>query len=121
VEIATQRYPLVPAMPSLYTSPAWKAARKAALIRAHFRCQICGINVSKPGASRVDHIQSARTRPDLALTPTNLRVLCVLHDNQAHREKMSTNKTRNAKFSGCDVSGFPLDPQHHWKVSLGTK
>lgn len=102
---------------TLYDTQAWKRARTAALKRAHFRCAICGRNVSKPGSSRVDHIQPVRTRPDLALSPDNLRVLCVLHDNQAHREKGtggSTHTTRDARFSGCDANGLPLDQHHHW-------
>jgi len=101
---------------TLYDTQAWKRARTAALKRAHFRCAICGCNVSKPGSSRVDHIQPVRTRPDLALSADNLRVLCVLHDNQAHREKGTGGTSKNSKFSGCDVRGFPLDPQHHWRA-----
>jgi len=107
-------------MTRLYDTGAWKAARRAALKRAGYRCCVCGASVAHRGASRVDHIQPVRTRPDLALNPANLRVLCVLHDNQAHREKGrvgSTNTTREARFSGCDANGMPVDPKHHWSVA----
>jgi len=105
-------------MTRLYDTGAWKAARRAALKRAGYRCAVCGASVAHRGASRVDHIQPVRTRPDLALNPANLRVLCVLHDNQAHREKGTRNTTREARFSGCDATGMPLDRNHHWKAQV---
>jgi 5-methylcytosine-specific restriction endonuclease McrA len=101
-----------------YLSDAWKRLRRQALIRDHFACTICGVNVSHRGQARVDHIQSLRTRPDLALTLANLRTLCTKHDNQAHREKMSGNGARDARFTGCDARGVPLDPNHHWHNGL---
>lgn len=106
-----------------YASPAWRSVRKQALAAGHYRCAICGVSVAKPGASRVDHIQPVRTHPHLALTLANLRVLCVVHDAQAHREKGTGSNVREARFSGCDARGVPLDPTHHWHTTrqgLGT-
>ena len=105
-------------MARLYDTGAWKAARRAALKRAGYRCSLCGVSVAHRGASRVDHIQPVRTHPHLALNPDNLRVLCVLHDNQSHREKWrgkGAARAREQKFTGSDVRGFPIDPAHHWR------
>jgi 5-methylcytosine-specific restriction endonuclease McrA len=100
-----------------YASPAWRAVRRLALAAGHYRCAICGVSVAHRGQARVDHIQPVRTRPDLALSLANLRVLCVKHDAEAHREKGSGSTVRDARFSGCDARGVPLDPNHHWHAS----
>ena len=106
-----------PASDGLYHSPAWRALRKRALMRAHWRCTICGVSIAKPGQARVDHIQPTLTRPDLALSLANLRSLCNRCDNQAHREKwQGRGAARVEKFVvvGCDANGMPLDTKHHW-------
>ena len=99
-----------------YHTPGWKAARRAALRRDGYRCRVCGVGLGKRGQARVDHIQPVRTYPHLALSLANLRSLCPLHDNQSHREKGRGSGTpqRDERFGGCDVSGVPLDPGHHW-------
>lgn len=98
-----------------YNSPGWKAARKAALRRDGYRCTVCGVPIAGRGQARVDHIQSLRTRPDLALSLANLRSLCTLHDNQAHREKWAgKGAKRDARFTGSTITGEPLDPGSHW-------
>jgi 5-methylcytosine-specific restriction protein A len=96
-------------MPRFYDTPAWKAARRAALIRDSYRCVVCGRDISGKGQTRVDHIKPLATHPHLALTLANLRSLCPTHDNQ-------TRTSRGAVFtiSGCDSAGRPLDPGHHW-------
>jgi 5-methylcytosine-specific restriction endonuclease McrA len=88
-----------------------------ALRRDGYRCVICRSDVSGVGAARVDHIKPVSTHPHLALDLDNLRTLCVLHDQQSHREKRSGSPTRQQRFSGCDVSGMPLDPSHSWSDS----
>ena len=101
--------------PAFYNTPGWKAARRAVLARDGWRCTVCGVSVRGKGQSRVDHIQPVRTRPDLALSLRNLRSLCVLHDQQAHREKgMHKGAKREVRFSGCDAEGKPLDRASHW-------
>lgn len=99
-----------------YDSPEWKAIRRLALIRDGYRCTICGGDVRGKGKARVDHIASIHARPDLALALSNLRTLCPMHDNQAHREKPKGNRQRDARFviRGADASGTPLDPGHPW-------
>ena len=100
---------------SLYDSLAWKRLRLATRRRDRFKCVVCGADVSASGAARSDHIISVDERPDLALVASNIRTLCVEHDNQAHREK-GHGKARDARFviRGSDASGMPLDPAHPW-------
>ena len=101
---------------SLYNSLAWKRLRLATRRRDRFRCVVCGANVAAPGTARSDHIISVQQRPDLALVASNVRTLCVEHDNQAHREKGHGRAQRDARFviRGADGSGMPLDPNHPW-------
>lgn len=103
----------------LYGTLAWKRLRLATRKRDHFRCVVCGADVSAPGAARSDHIVSVKLRPDLALVASNIRTLCVLHDNQAHREKGSGKGMRDARFivRGADRNGMPLDPSHPWNLN----
>lgn len=49
-------------------------ARKIALIRDDYTCQICGLR--EIDLVEVDHILSSSKRPDLYSEPTNLMVLC---------------------------------------------
>lgn len=101
---------------TLYDSLAWKRLRLATRRRDRFRCVVCGADVSAPGTARSDHIISVAERPDLALVASNIRTLCVEHDNQAHREKGHGGKVRDARFviRGADAAGMPLDPGHPW-------
>jgi 5-methylcytosine-specific restriction protein A len=112
-----------PASDGFYHTPAWRALRRYALMRDHWRCVICGTNVSKPGQSRVDHIQPISTHPHLALTLANLRSLCPSCDNQAHREKWAKGtKLKETRFvvRGYNTSGMPLNKAHHWNSTDGT-
>jgi 5-methylcytosine-specific restriction endonuclease McrA len=102
-----------------YDTPAWKAARRAALKRDGYRCVVCGRDIRGVGQSRVDHIKPLRIHPELALSLANLRSLCANHDNQRHREKGSgRGAPRGEKFviTGCDANGMPLDPAHHFNA-----
>lgn len=73
---------------AFYQSPEWRALRKLALKRDHYRCVLCGASLLKLGRSRVDHILPRRARPDLALVLANLRSLCSLCDNRQSVEKL---------------------------------
>jgi len=103
---------------SFYPSRAWKQLRLLALQRDHWRCTVCGIHVGGKARASVDHILPARTRPDLAMSLANLRTLCRMHDNQSHREKWRSDPSapREARFTGCNPDGTPLDPDHHWRA-----
>ncbi len=99
-----------------YLSKEWRAARLAALKRDGYRCVVCSCSVSGKGQARVDHI-TPRSRGGAPLDLTNLRTLCVLHDNQSHREKAAGGGPRVERFivKGLDADGRPLDPNHPWR------
>jgi hypothetical protein len=101
-----------------YDTPAWKAARRTALIRDGYRCVICGKDISAKGQARVDHRQPLSTHPHLSLNLDNLRSLCANHDNQGHREKrrrFGSPREEKMIINGCDEDGTPLDPAHRWR------
>ena len=92
-----------------YQQPAWRKLRLIALRRDHFRCVVCGIDVSGSGKARVDHIKPRKTHPHLAFTLSNLRTLCPAHDAQSHLEKLTGSTQRIERFTlrGCDANGWP--------------
>jgi 5-methylcytosine-specific restriction endonuclease McrA len=96
-------------MPFDYGSVEWKKARARALKRANYACEQCRADVRGRGRSRVDHRRTVKERPDLALEPTNLRVLCPTCDNRRHAEKGGADPMR-----GCDAQGLPTSPSHPW-------
>lgn len=89
--------------PFSYNSREWHEARRAALVRASFRCQFCGRVVAGKGQARVDHIRTVREAPALALVPSNLRVLCVDCDAKRHAEKGN----RLIERARIGLDGFP--------------
>ena len=63
------------AMEDFYSSQSWRKARYQALKNCNGKCTLCG---DPPGkhSLHVDHIKPRSQRPDLALDPKNLQVLC---------------------------------------------
>lgn len=102
-----------------YLSTQWRRLRVLVLKRDRYRCTWCGRDVSGIGQARVDHVIPRRQRPDLALTASNCRVLCVQCDAQSHREKgglplgLRTGQ-RVERITGFNRDGLPLDPNSHW-------
>lgn len=96
-----------------YNSAHWKALRAQALKRDRHICTTPGCGAR---AFIVDHI---KTRPRGVLTPTaldvlsNLRSVCKRCDQQAKERPGGKRKAMRA--IGCDASGEPRDPGHHWK------
>jgi 5-methylcytosine-specific restriction endonuclease McrA len=86
-----------------YSSKEWHDLRLAALKNAKFACSVCGRSVRGKGKSRVDHIQSTRSHPELKLTLSNLRVLCPSCDNKRHSEKGLGGVERQT----INENGFP--------------
>ena len=67
------------ASPAFLQTPEWRRVRYDVLRVNDGRCELCGRNKHQlpPGEHlNVDHIQSRKARPDLALDVTNLAVLC---------------------------------------------
>jgi 5-methylcytosine-specific restriction enzyme A len=89
-----------------YTTPHWKALRRAALARDGYRCTVPGCRAP---AGPVDHIE---TRPPVPY-PTeadrldNLRWLCASHDAQI-KEQQSGQRRRGGRpvVKGSDVNGW---------------
>lgn len=93
-----------------YLSPQWRRLRVLVLKRDKHKCSWCGRDVSGIGQARVDHVVPRRQRPDLALTASNCRALCVACDGKRHQEKGNPQLMHR----GTDALGMPLDPAHHW-------
>ncbi len=87
-----------------YRSAEWAKLRLAALRRDGFQCTNCQTSVRGKGRSRVDHIQTIRSRPDLAWTLSNLRTLCPACDNARHSEKMRKD---GVEKEAVDEEGYP--------------
>ena len=68
--------------------------------------------------ARVDHIQTLRKAPHLALHPHNLRTLCVRCDNARHRYDR-LRKDSQREVVGHDEQGYPLGSD--WAEICGDK
>ncbi len=62
--------------PAFLKTYAWRRIRYAALKQANGRCECCGASPKTGARLNVDHIKPRKLRPDLALDPYNLQVLC---------------------------------------------
>jgi 5-methylcytosine-specific restriction enzyme A len=85
-----------------YQSPEWKKIRIVVLKRDHFACQLCGVNISRRGSSRVDHIIPLKKNWDLRLETSNLRSLCAPCDNRAR----IASETEWSRVDEVGVDGF---------------
>jgi 5-methylcytosine-specific restriction endonuclease McrA len=61
-------------------------------------------------ATVVDHVIPHRGDMELFWREGNHQALCKLHHDGAKKSEETTGKTR-----GCDTSGVPIDPSHHWR------
>lgn len=61
---------------AFYSSPAWLALRYQALKAQNRSCSCCGDVGNADNPLQVDHIKPRSTHPDLALSLSNLQVLC---------------------------------------------
>lgn len=89
-----------------YWSKPWRALRARTL--ANNQVCACGGRTS-----RVDHIQTRRQAPSRELDPTNLIAMC----EPCHNAKTARHDGgfgNQVRMRGCDASGRPLDPNHHW-------
>jgi 5-methylcytosine-specific restriction protein A len=94
-----------------YLSKSWRDLRTLALKRDGFRCVVCGTDVSRVGAARVDHYKPRSTNPELELSLSNLRTLCTLHDAQSHRERArggGGERVERFTIPGSDADGWPI-------------
>lgn len=89
----------------------WQKAR-ATYLRSNPLCVECDRQGRTTSAVIVDHIIPHRGDQELFWDKTNWQALCKrCHDSYKQRlEKSGT-------VAGCDTSGMPLDPNHHWHRS----
>lgn len=65
-------------------------------------------------ATVIDHITPHKGDTKLFWDPKNHQALCKrCHDK--HKQRLERSGTLN----GCDKSGVPLDPNHHWNKGVG--
>ena len=92
-----------------YNSAPWKALRLKVLRRDRYICADCdvvclGAKKNLP-APIVDHIESRRKRPDLAMDINNLVTLCI----PCHNKKTYRADVPSKKFIQIGPDGFPVD------------
>ena len=54
----------------------WRKVRMQALVKHGNKCQCCGASPDTGAVMNVDHIKPRKTNPELALSLSNLQVLC---------------------------------------------
>lgn len=83
-------------------SREWAAVRMVALERDGGRCSCCGRTAQDGIVINVDHIKPRRMFPELALTASNLQVLCS-ECNQGKGNRFTTNWRRKRKWEPARV------------------
>jgi len=95
--------------PTIYNLKAWRYTRLAKLSATPY-CEHCG----NP-ATCVDHILPIEDGGH-PFDYSNLQSLCF----KCHNAKSAAvdggfgNKKKRGKIFGCDIRGYPLDPDHPW-------
>lgn len=78
-----------------YGSRAWRRLANDTVrrwIHAGLPCQVCQKPIGHPRWATVDHIAPVRERPDLALSPANLRVMHrACHSSHTHGRRTRVN------------------------------
>lgn len=62
--------------PEFLRTRAWRTLRYRALCEGGRQCECCGAKASRGAILNVDHIKPRKLRPDLALDPWILQILC---------------------------------------------
>jgi 5-methylcytosine-specific restriction protein A len=86
----------------------WQKAREQYL-RLHPLCVMCQQQNRLTPATVVDHKVPHRGDQVLFWSEDNWQSLCKTHHDGAKHSEEMTGRVR-----GCDASGQPLDPNHHW-------
>lgn len=94
----------------LYRTKQWKDLR-AAHLAANPLCVWCREEGRTTGATVCDHILAHRGDAALFFDPRNLQSLC-----KPHHDGAAQRRDKSGHIIGCDVNGFPLDPNHPWAV-----
>lgn len=86
----------------------WRKAR-ATYLQRHPLCRMCEQAGRLTPATVVDHIIPHKGDPELFWDETNWAALCAQHHNST-KQRIE----KRGHEVGCDTSGIPLDPGHHW-------
>ena len=89
-------------------SAAWKRLRMAVLAGEPL-CRMCAARGVVERATEVDHIVNGVGDYSDDNSKENLQPLC----RPCHSLKTANDMGKNINL-GCDVNGFPLDPNHFW-------
>ena len=93
----------------LYNTAEWKQLRLAQL-RKEPMCAYCLVLGKYVSANVADHKKPHKGDLTLFRDPDNLQSLCKLCHDSAKQ-----TLERSGVLPGCDTSGRPLDPRHHWR------
>ena len=93
-----------------YAMAAWRKLR-AAHLAAHPLCVMCQEQGYTRAADTVDHSIAHRGDERLFFDARNLSSLC-----KPHHDSTAQARDRTGFVRGCDINGFPLDPNHPWRV-----
>lgn len=108
--------------PRIYGS-RWDKARRS-FLRSHPLCRMCEEQGRTTAATVVDHIEPHKLKDAIksgnkrSITKaqllfwdkTNLQPLC-----KQHHDSTKQRMEKSGRIIGCDVNGYPLDPNSHWK------
>lgn len=86
----------------------WRKARESYL-KSHPLCVMCEEQNKIVVATVVNHIIPHKGDQSLFWDKSNWQAVCKLH----HDSTIQRQEKQNI-IVGCDESGFPLNPDHHW-------
>ncbi len=94
----------------LYNTKRWYRLRWKQL-QAEPLCRLCAALGKVVAATVVDHIKAHKGDEAIFYDASGLQSLCKhCHDSIKQRQEKSGH------LVGHDLSGLPLDPNHHWNV-----
>lgn len=97
----------------LYDTSRWRQAARRFLVE-HPLCSYCARIGRVTPATVVDHVEPHRGDYSRFWDRENWQPLCKpCHDSVKAREE------RGGIVIGCDASGAPVDPAHHWNRTQG--
>ena len=92
----------------LYNTKAWHRLRTAQLRDEPLCCFCSALGIVTP-ATVADHKTPHKGNEVLFYDRCNLQSLCkTCHDSAKQKQE------KTGSLPGCDESGWPLDPSHHW-------
>lgn len=102
---------LPPHIARLYGTARWRK-RRAQQLNTEPLCAACKGEGILAEATVADHID--RATDEQSFWSGRLQSLCSTH-HQAKRQAESQGNDWSPGRGGCDASGMPTDPGHHWR------